>query len=101
MFSSAEFIAYTHEDLAKAFALPGREHKDAREIIIIPTHFLLTEEADGLEMRRAGASRGVDKKVIVERGDIEEDGLVVEEELRKEGQILGEKLGDDGQRQLQ
>ena len=52
-------------------------------------------------MRRAGAIRGVDKEVVVEGGDIEEDGLVVEEELRKEGQVLGEKLGADGQRQLQ
>lgn len=101
MFSSAEFVAYTHENLAKAFALPRREHKDAREIVVVPAHFLLAEEADGLEMWRAGASRGVDKEVVVEGGDIEEDGLVVEEELRKEGQILGEKLGDDGQRQLQ
>lgn len=101
MLSSAKFVAYTHENLAKAFALPGREHKDAREIIIVPAHFLFTEEADDLGMWRAGAIRGVDEEVVVEGGDIEEDGLVVEEKLREEGQILGEKLGDDSQRQLQ
>ena len=43
----------------------------------------------------------MDEEVVVEGCDVEEDRLVVEEELRKEGQILGEKLGDDGQRQLQ
>ena len=101
MFSSAKFVAYTHENLAKAFALPGREHKDTREVVIVPAHFLLTEEADDLEMWRAGASGGVDEEVVVEGGDIEEDGLVVEKELREEGQILGEKLGDDSQRRLQ
>lgn len=36
-------------------------------------------------MRRAGAFRGVDKEVVVEGGDVKEDGFVVEEELRKEG----------------
>ena len=51
-------------------------------------------------MMKAGAIWGVDKKVVVEGGDIEEDGLVVEEEFCEEGEILGEKLGNEGQRQL-
>ena len=36
-------------------------------------------------MRRAGAFRRVDEEVVVERGDVKEDGFVVEEELCKEG----------------
>lgn len=34
-------------------------------------------------MMQVGAVRGVDEEVVVEGGDIEEDGLVVQEELRK------------------
>lgn len=52
-------------------------------------------------MLRAGGIRDVDEEVVVEGGDIEKYGLVVEEEFRKEGQILGEKLRYDGQRQFQ
>lgn len=52
-------------------------------------------------MRRARGVGGVDEEVVVEGRDIEEDGLVVEKELRKEGQILGEKLEDDSKRHLQ
>lgn len=48
-------------------------------------------------MRRAGAFRGVDKEVVVEGGNVKEYGFVIEEKLRKEGQVLGEKLGDDSQ----
>ena len=49
---------------------------------------------------RAGAVRSVDEEIVIEGGDIEEDGLVVEEEFRKEGEILGEELECDGQRQV-
>ena len=49
---------------------------------------------------RAGAVRSVDEQIVIERGDIEEDGLVVEEEFRKEGEVLGEELECDGQRPL-
>lgn len=52
-------------------------------------------------MRRARGVGGVDEEVVVEGRDIEEDGLVVEKELRKEGQILGEKLEDDSKHHLQ
>ena len=48
-------------------------------------------------MMQVGAVRGVDEEVVVEGGDIEEDGLIVQEELRKERQVLGEKLGVDRQ----
>ncbi len=51
-------------------------------------------------MMKASAVWGVDKKVVVEGGDVEKNGLVVEEELCEEGEILGEKLGNEGQRQL-
>ena len=49
---------------------------------------------------RASAVRSVDEEIVIEGGDIEEDGFVVEEEFRKEGKILGEELECDGQRQL-
>ena len=42
---------------------------------------------------QAGAIRGVDKEVVVEGGNVEENGFVVQKELREEGQVLGEKLG--------
>ena len=51
-------------------------------------------------MMRAGAVRSVNEEIVIEGGDIEEDGLVVEEEFREEGEILGEELECDGQRQL-
>jgi hypothetical protein len=37
--------------------------------------------------------RGVDEKEIVEAGYVEKDGLVVEEELGEEGEVLAEELG--------
>ena len=46
-------------------------------------------------MMRAGAVRSVDEEIVIEGGDIEEDGLVVEEEFREEGEILGEELECD------
>ena len=42
---------------------------------------------------QAGAIGGVNKEVVVEGGNVEEDGFIVQEELREEGQVLGEKLG--------
>ena len=36
-------------------------------------------------MMQVGAVRGVHEEVVVEGRDIEKDGLVVQEELRKEG----------------
>ena len=97
--SSAKLVAHTHENFAKAFALPRREDEDTGKVIVVPAHFFLAEEADDLGMMmRAGAVGGVDEEVVVEGGDIEEDRLVVEEKFCKEGQILGEKLGNEGRR---
>ena len=36
-------------------------------------------------MRRAGAVRGVDEEVVIEGGDVEENGFIIKEQLRKEG----------------
>jgi hypothetical protein len=64
--------------------LPGREHEDAGEVVVVPRQLLLGEEAaDVLSKRRAGP--GVDEKKVFESRDVEEDGLVVEEELCEEG----------------
>ena len=98
--SSAELVAYAHQDLTEAFALPGREHEDAGEVVIVPAHFLFAVEANDLRVVRASAVRSVDEEIVIEGGDIEEDGLVVEEEFCKEGEILGEELECDGQRHL-
>jgi hypothetical protein len=83
--------------------LPRREDKDAGEVVVIPRHFLFGEEADDLAPRLLdrgdvriwvdGRGRwGVDEKVVFEAGDVEEDGLVVEEELCEEREVLAEEL---------
>ncbi len=46
--ASTELVADAHQDLAQAFPLPGRKDEDAREVVVIPAHLLLGEEADDL-----------------------------------------------------
>lgn len=48
-----------------------------------------------MRLREGCRSRGfggVDKDVVVEANDVEEDGFVVEEELGEEGEVLCIKL---------
>lgn len=75
-------------------ALPGREDEDAGEVVVVPRHFLFAEEADGVRKRGAGGGgRGVaHEEVVVEAEHVEEDGLVVEEELCEEGEVLRKDL---------
>ena len=77
-------------------ALPGREYKNTCQVVVVPAHLLLAEETDDLMRLREGCrSRGfggVDKDVVVEANDVEEDGFVVEEELGEEGEVLCIKL---------
>ena len=57
--------------------LPGWEHEDTGKIVVIPRHLLLAEEADDLFF--ACHRVRVDEEQVYETGDVEEDGLVVEE----------------------
>jgi hypothetical protein len=34
----------------------------------------------------------VDEEIVLETGDVEEDGLIVEKELGKKGEVLAEEL---------
>ena len=70
--------------------MPGREHEDASEVIVIPAHLLFAEESNDLGGSRSGWS--VYEEVVIEGCHIEEDGFVVEEELGEEGDVLGKEL---------
>lgn len=90
----AQLVADGHEHLAEAALLPGREHEDAREVVVIPAHLLLAEEADHL---RAAAGRvREDQQVVQKRRHVVEDGFRVEEQLREEGEVLRVELGGGG-----
>lgn len=103
-FAAGDFVGYAHEERAEAFALPGREDQDAGEVVVVPGHFLLGEEADylaawlydrdkiGVGIGRRGR-RGVNEEVVLEAGDVEEDRFVVEKELGEEGEVLAKELG--------
>jgi hypothetical protein len=56
--SLAHLVAGAHEHLAKALLLPRRKHEDARQVVVIPAHLLLAEEADDLVCRRSGSGSG-------------------------------------------
>jgi hypothetical protein len=87
----AQLVARAHEYLAQALLLPGRKHKDAREVVVVPAHLLLAEEADDLVLRRRHiikvrmryARGGIvrDEQVVQERRHVVEDGFCVEEQL--------------------
>lgn len=79
--------------------LPRRKHQDTRQIVVIPTHLLLAEEAHDLVLRNrrvtvelciryAWARTVRDEEVIEEGCDVVEDGFCVEEELGEETEIL-------------
>ena len=76
--------------------MPGREDEDAGEVVVVPGHLFLAEEADDLLGRGVGCEgawrRRVHEEVVVEGGNVEEDGFVVEEEFREEGEVLREEL---------
>jgi len=67
--------------------LPGREDKDAGEVVVVPGELLLGEEAADVVFHGRGAvgttdggdGFGVDEEEVVEACDVEEDGFVVEE----------------------
>lgn len=93
VFAFAELVAYAHQDFPEAFALPGREDEDAREVVVVPAHFLFAEEADDLGVRgglRGRGRRSVHEEVVVEGGHVEEDGFIVEKKFREEGEVLSE-----------
>lgn len=79
--------------------LPRRKDQDASQIIIIPAHLLLAEEADDLilshgrvsiELCAGYAWRGImrDEQIVEEGCDIVEYRFRVEEELGEETKIL-------------
>lgn len=70
--------------------MPWREDEDASQVVLVPRQLFLGEEADDLLV--AGEEVGMNVDKVVEGIDIEEDGLVVKEELRKEREILAEEL---------
>lgn len=87
----AQLVADGHEHLPEAALLPGRKHEDAREVVVVPAHLLLAEEADDL---RAAAGRvREDQQVVQEGRHVVEDGFCVEEQLREEGEVLRVELG--------
>lgn len=78
-FTPTQFVAYTHEQLAQASFLPGWKDQDASHIVVVPTHFLLAEEAYDLPLTALRIREH--KKVVSKSGDIVKYGLCVEEEL--------------------
>lgn len=77
--------------------MPRRENEDAGEVVVVPAHLLLAEEADNLPtllLRVGDAVVGciVHEEVVVEGSDVVEDGFIVEEEFGKKGKVLAEEL---------
>ena len=76
--------------MAKSTTLPGREDEYTGDIVIIPRHLLLAEEADDLWWLLTGWLKY--EWVVEECAAVEEDGLGLEKELREEGEILSVEL---------
>lgn len=77
--------------------MPRRENEDAGEIVVVPTHLLLAEEADNLPtllLRVGDAVVGyiVHEEVVVKGSDVVEDRFVVEEEFGEKGKVLAKEL---------
>jgi hypothetical protein len=101
--SLAHLITRAHEYLAKALFLPRWEYQYARQIVVVPAHLLLAEEAHHLFLltysifAQAG-NRNIrcrivrDEQVVEEGRDIVEDGFGVEEQLREEAEVLSVEL---------
>jgi hypothetical protein len=102
-------VGDAHEDLAEPPTLPGREYQDAGKVVFIPRDLLLAEKANYLPLRdcnRVGESVSkvavgnvvprrrwvLHEEVVIERGNVEEDRLIVQEEFGKEREVLGEEL---------
>lgn len=102
-FPLAYLITRTHQYLPEALLLPRRKDQDTRQVVVIPTHLLLTEEAHHLILKywrvdielciRYAWRRIVRDEEVVEEGcHIVEDGLRVEKELCEQTQILRVEL---------
>ena len=89
-------ITRPHKYLPQPLLLPRRKHQYTREIIIIPAHLLLAEEAHHLSTPTSSSSilpirRKGDtgrrlmrhEQVIQKRGDIVEHRFSIEEEFRE------------------
>lgn len=68
-------VGYSDQEGAETFMLPGREHEDAGEIVVIPRHLLLAKESDDLLF--VCCRIRVNKEQIDEASDIKEDGLII------------------------
>ena len=88
-------IACAHDDLTQPLLLPWREYQYTRQVIVVPAHLLLAEEADDLVGAAGGVGGG--QEVVKEGRGVVKDGLCVEEELGEEGEVLGVELGDGQQ----
>lgn len=69
--------------------LVRREDEDARKIVRVPGQFLFGEISQDVVILGVFGI-GVGEDVVEEGGDIKEDGLVVEKELREQRQVLRE-----------
>jgi hypothetical protein len=76
--SLAHLVAGAHEHLAKALLLPRRKHEDARQVVVIPAHLLLAEEADDLVLRCSGSGSGIGARGVSVRGTSIRGGVAVE-----------------------
>ena len=96
-------ITRAHQNLTQTLLLPRRENQYARQIVVVPAHLLLAEEANDLTLsnRRVAIKSCVryarrwivrDKEVVEEGGDVVKNRLCVEEELGEETQVLREEL---------
>ena len=84
--------------------MPRWEDQNTGQIVVVPGHFFLGEESHDLRRRGLGdfgghyssgrwfRGRGVDEEKVIEARNVEEDGFIVEEELRKERKVLTEEL---------
>lgn len=85
-----QLVAHSHEYLSKPLPLPRWKHKNAGEVVVIPAHLLLAEEAHNLGVSRRATDRGGwvgivrHKQVVEERSHVVKDGLRVEKELGEE-----------------
>jgi hypothetical protein len=95
----AHLVACAHEYLAQALFLPWWEDQYACQIVVVPAHLLLAEEAHHLSLladsiftqasvwyTRCRIVR--DEQVVEESRHVVEDGLGVEEQLREEAEVL-------------
>jgi hypothetical protein len=76
-------VRRSDEDLPKTTALKRRKYQETSQVIVIPAHLLLAEEAGHL-LRLAGAARAgaLDEDGVEEEcAGVEEDRLCFEEEF--------------------